>query len=155
MKNAFWILLLCMSMSAEEFKIDFIKGKDEMKTRVHDKLMIARDKLDKPIPCRIRDLRADEKRYARDVLKENPYGAKVFMVEGLEWTGKVYMFVREHVNGKDDKDWCERGVACFVEIGDGVTPGDYEKGLYSYRTAGWDDKNGRDAVWNAFMTDYK
>ena len=156
------LVVLCMSIYAKDWILDIKFSEDNIiHGKVHDfskespiqggydSLFVMRDKLDKPVVCRLSNPTPDEKFTAIDVFHESSKALRVTYVEGY---GKVFLFLSDEmgnlvrIDPKTQKriengELRRRGIAYVI-----YSNGTWEKGIWCQRTLGWKSND----IWGGY-----
>lgn len=139
-KLAMIFLAMVMSMAAEDFKmaINFSPKLQMHGHRHNDRMTLHYN--GRRIVCRARPSNIQERNWLADTPKDT-CGAMYLEVTEVDGIGKVLMLEREECpNGKE---MCIRGDAYLIR-----SNGEWEKGVFSKRTLGWGDSDGK--IWGGY-----
>lgn len=141
-KKMLLLLLLAgySAVFADEYRINFMfSAIFKLDGRIHDNLMILNDD-GRRIISRIRKATVRERNWLADGPKDSCFDMYMSVAE-IDGVGKVLLLVREECQLYEET--CVRGIVYLIK-----PDGKWQKGIFSKRTLGWGNTDGK--IWGGY-----
>lgn len=149
-KIVLFLILSCLTVSAVERLLDIkLSTGEHLSGRTHNHIFIQWE--------RMPNVSYITQRETKEEIPRKKYWNRRAYVMHMDGIGTIYMFPMELVS-KEGKGSCLRGKAVILhdhswkEVNEpGKLKDIWTSGVWSWRTLGWDEDNGKDPVWGGMM----